>query len=108
MSPRTWKLLFLVYVALDLSSPFVPGAFNFDPDDCVDGLHRLVDGRAPCRGADVRTPAVAPIQVKPAPVGDRAVRDLRLAPRQAISDWLIDLRRSHPPSRDVGSVSEDH
>jgi hypothetical protein len=108
MGHRAWKLLLLVYVSLDLSSPFVPGAFNFDPDDCVDGLHRPVDARAQGKGADVRSPAVAPVQVKLALVAAPAIHEPHQATRQAISDWLTDLRRSHPPSRDVGSPSEDH
>ncbi|HEU5305653.1 MAG TPA: hypothetical protein VFU40_13465 [Gemmatimonadales bacterium] len=109
MSRRTWTLLLLVYVSLDLSSPFVPGAFNFDPDDCVEGLHRPIDGRAHNKNGDVRAAPVVPAVPGKRPlVAGPAILEHCLVPRHVISDWLIDLRRSHPPSRDGGSPSEDH
>ena len=36
MHGRLSTLAFALYVALDLSNPFHPGAFNFDPDECVE------------------------------------------------------------------------
>jgi len=33
-------LAFVLYLALDLSNPFVAGAFNFDPDECVEAAQR--------------------------------------------------------------------
>ena len=48
-----WRVLlgaFLVYVALDLSLPAMPGAFVFDVGDSVEGTHggrnRLVSSHA--------------------------------------------------------------
>ena len=41
LSPmRARHLIFLLglYVSLDLANPFMPGAFNFNPDDSVDGV----------------------------------------------------------------------
>ena len=37
---RARHLIFLLglYVSLDLANPFMPGAFNFNPDDSVDGV----------------------------------------------------------------------
>jgi hypothetical protein len=40
MTRRRLFLGFLFYLTLDLSNPFVAGAFNFNPDECVDGIHR--------------------------------------------------------------------
>ncbi len=47
---------------MDLSSPFIPGAFNFDPDDCVEGIreasfHSTVRGNQPATS----TPSPLPI-----------------------------------------------
>jgi hypothetical protein len=40
MHGRLSMFAFVVYVALDLSSPFIPGAFNFNPEECVEAMHR--------------------------------------------------------------------
>lgn len=59
MSTRPLLLLaFLVYVAVDLGCPFVPGAFSFDPQQCVDGVSRHRD-----RGEPVVVAPVAPAAV---------------------------------------------
>ena len=36
MHTRLGFVAFVFYVALDLSNPFVAGAFNFNPDECVE------------------------------------------------------------------------
>ena len=106
MSSRGWTLVLLVYVSLDLSSPFIPGAFNFDPDDCVDGLHRQANGPIRVDEAPAGAQARVPVALEIGP--GRAVVERPHAPRLVRSDWLIDLRRAHPPSREVASPSEDH
>jgi hypothetical protein len=40
MGARLPMLAFVVYVTLDLSNPFIPGAFNFNPEECVEAAHR--------------------------------------------------------------------
>lgn len=40
MRGRLSFLAFLFYLTLDLSNPFVAGAFNFDPDECVEAAQR--------------------------------------------------------------------
>jgi hypothetical protein len=40
MLRRLLIVALLVYVALDLSIPAMPGAFGFDPDDSVESIHR--------------------------------------------------------------------
>ncbi len=40
MRRRVMILALLVYVALDLSIPSMPGAFGVDPDDSVESLHQ--------------------------------------------------------------------
>ena len=35
---RVAALLIALYVILDVAAPFVPGAFDFDPDDSVEAL----------------------------------------------------------------------
>lgn len=36
--PRARVLFFLLYVTLDFASPWVPGAVNFAPEECVEGV----------------------------------------------------------------------
>lgn len=103
---RGLALVVLTYVSLDLSSPFVPGAFNFDPSECVDGLrHARPHGT---------TRADQPATSAPAPsTAFRMAEESRLTDRPLIAtphagDWLIDLKRAHPPSREVSSLSDDH
>jgi len=40
MRRRVMILALLLYVALDLSIPSMPGAFGVDPDDSVESLHQ--------------------------------------------------------------------
>ena len=107
MTARSLTLLFLLYVSLDLSNPFMPGAFNFDPDESVDGVarhrenvtQRLVNVSTPVvptpRPADVfRLPSTAVARPERAPC--------------AVNDWLVDVRRAHAPVPEVSALTEDH
>ena len=38
---RTLVLLLALYVTFDFGSPFLPGAFAFDPDESVDAISQL-------------------------------------------------------------------
>jgi hypothetical protein len=40
MRGRLTIFAFVLYVTLDLSNPFHPGAFNFNPEECVEAAHR--------------------------------------------------------------------
>jgi hypothetical protein len=40
MRSRLTIFTFVLYVTLDLSNPFHPGAFNFNPEECVEVAHR--------------------------------------------------------------------
>lgn len=107
MGWRGWTLLILAYVTLDLSNPFMPGAFTFDPEDCVEGIHHpgsRLALRADQASVSPETPG-APQQQRPA-VSE--FLDRRPGLRRNFGDWLIDVRRAHPPSEDASPRSEDH
>jgi hypothetical protein len=105
MTRRRLMLAFLVYVTIDLSNPFVPGAFNFDPDECVDGIHR---GSSSHQRTDA--PALLPARVP--------VVRLELPPSSpvrppaggsyAILEWLVDSREETRASGDPPPPGEDH
>jgi hypothetical protein len=107
--PMPWRrltLVILTYVSLDLSNPFHPGAFNFDPDDCVDGI-RQASGYSTFRVDRPATSTPSPVPIS------RTAEEPRLISRPAMAtqtagDWLADLKRAHLPSHEISSLSEDH
>ena len=106
MRGQSLTLLVLLYVSLDLSSPFVPGAFNFNPDESVEvgfsrrdrTTRRVVSG---ARDSTV-TP---PLETGPRPAG-------AVAPSpgwsRAVNEWLVDVRRAHAPVPEARALSDDH
>ena len=65
-----------LYVTLDLANPFMPGAFNFNPDDSVDGVrlhHEVFRSRLAViltppsiRDTTLRRPVITPQSAEPA------------------------------------------
>jgi hypothetical protein len=104
---RRLILLLTVYVSLDLSSPFIPGAFNFNPDESVDGVHRQRDPRTP-RPLISAAPRVLPDPSPPSvTLSTSAITRIRYA-SNAVNEWLVDVRRAHAPVPEVSALSEDH
>jgi hypothetical protein len=101
MRARRLVLLLGLYVTLDLANPFMPGAFNFNPDESVDGvrLHyevfrsRLAAIPTPpsIRDAALKLPVVTPQPADPPPV----------------SEWFVDLRQRQSSSSEP-APTEDH
>ena len=98
-------LAFLTYLTLDLSSPFVAGAFTFNPDECVEGIHR-VSSAADRTDASVllsaRVPVVRLERPSPSPVRPLA------GARYAVLEWRIGTRDDPRASADPPPASEDH
>ena len=104
MTRRRMMLTFLMYVTLDLSNPFVPGAFNFDPDKCVEGIHRA---SSPQERADVSPPPGRALMGGLAPLPRSAARPVARG-RHAVLEWLIDSREDARASGDPPPSGEDH
>jgi len=104
MNRRGLMLGFLFYVTLDLSSPFVPGAFNFNPDECVEGIHRAASAaqRTDAFALPARTPVVR-LDVPPPSL----VRPLA-GGRYTVVQWLVASREDFRASGDPPPPSEDH
>lgn len=105
--PRCATLAFLLYVSLDLSNPHMPGAFNFDPEDCVESIQasRL---RSPLR-LDMAILAISCVPDRDAAL----IWDARLGERDTVvplflSHWIVNLRRAHPPASRASSSEEAH
>ena len=97
-------LAFLAYLTLDLSNPFVPGAFSFDPGDCVEGVHY---GSSSFRRVDA--PALA-AQTPVARVESSLPSSLRrpAGRRHAVLEWLIDARADTRAASDPPPPGDDH
>src|SRR4030095_9963020 len=104
MIRRRGMLAFVIYIALDLSSPFVPGAFNFNPDECVDGIHRASspNQRADASALPARVPVGRLERPSPSPVAPLA------GGRRPILEELFESREDTRASGDSPAPSEDH
>src|SRR5262245_9986789 len=109
MRPRAMVLTFLLYLTIDLSNPFVLGAFRFDPDEAAGGGagprdagrrddHRRSRATAP--PSDARMPAAVAASAQ-------ARREARPAAR-VIADWVIEARRIQYPPGPPSPFGEDH
>jgi hypothetical protein len=96
-------LAFLTYLTLDLSSPFVAGAFNFNPDECVEGIHRASPHQRPDAPAlPIRAPVARLELLPPSPMRPLA------GGRHTIRAWLVDSGEDTGASGDPPPPSEDH
>jgi hypothetical protein len=102
---RSLTLLILLYVALDLSSPFVPGVFNFNPDESLEvGFSR--GDRAAWRVSGARDPgSTPPAEAVIRPAGTATTTRGR---SRAVNEWLVAVKRSHAPVPEAHALSEDH
>ena len=105
MNRRRFLIGFLLYLTADLSTPFVAGAFNFNPDECVEGLHHRASSFAertdasalPARVPVVRLALPLPSPVRPSTGG-----------RYVILEWLVDAREDTRAAADPPPPGEDH
>ena len=102
MHSRVGFIAFVLYVTLDLSNPFVAGAFNFNPDECVEATQRdqradVVDDRA--------TQTAQPVRQLQAEMQRVVARAPAPTPR---SDWRSPAPVAHVLSASPPSPTEDH
>ncbi len=94
---RVFVAVLLSYFLLDLSNPFLPGAFEFNADNSVDALSRdcsiPVDAVAMTSAPD--SPRIEPVTTAPTPRHHAAAR------RPVV--WKPYLQRAH-----VGGVGIPH
>jgi hypothetical protein len=104
MKARCLVLLIALYVSMDLSNPWMPGAFVFDADDSVDGLSARRDE---ARVTDVgRAGAHLARRHRLAPIGLTSLR--QAPPVRPRSVWGGAPRRAHAPSPDPAPSGDDH
>jgi hypothetical protein len=98
MRTRGLILVIAVYVGLDLANPFMPGAFTFDPEQSVDGVH---GERSRPQLVTLATPAVLRVQTEGTSPPPRL-------PAPAARKWFAEPRPLHARVSDPAPLSEDH
>ena len=102
MHSRVGFIAFLFYVTLDLSNPFVAGAFNFNPDECVEATQRDQRADAVADRATQTAQRVRQQQAETRRVVARAPAPTRRA------DWRSPAPVAHAVSASPPSPTEDH
>ncbi len=97
-------LVLLLYLAVDLSNPLVPGAFAFDPDETQDAIR---DARAPLDEC-VLSPALSLAAAGQREVPERATLLVLPAPLPRMPVAARPARSRSAPTRERPSPSEDH
>jgi hypothetical protein len=103
MNWRQLTFLLTICVTLDLSSPFIAGAFRFNPDESVDGVFAHSERIRPESGTGR----------PPVPEGVEAGEPRLASPARRLEgyahiEWVVDLRQSHAPASRPPSLTEDH
>lgn len=102
MRSRLSFLAFVAYIALDLSNPFVAGAFNFNPDECVEVAQREHRTLMVAASADHAGQRLSATQLQARRVARRAPMPDPRADRRTPAP-VVHAVASSPPS-----PSEDH
>jgi hypothetical protein len=108
MSGRLATWVLLLYLAIDLANPFVPGAFRFtEAEGCVwvDGTTHACYRPSP-RPNEAREPGGPPRLHQSEGECPRAPGP---AQHQDVLAWLAGIRTGDPPARDLPPpTSDDH
>jgi hypothetical protein len=99
-----WALL--LYLAIDLANPFVPGAFRFTPEEGLVWVEGTSLGR---EGSGSGVPAArVRAQAAHVPASSRELR-APMGPVRAwrLTTWLARVRTGDPPARDLPPPSSD-
>jgi hypothetical protein len=99
---RQLALLIALYVSLDLTNPFIGGAFSFEIEESLDAVSRQHERLHPEAGA-LALPEPRPPRgerARHAPVG-------RLQTRR-LEEWSGQLRQAQASLSDPQSPTEDH
>jgi hypothetical protein len=91
-------LVIAIYVGLDLTNPFMPGVFIFDPAQSVEGVS---GERGRQQFVVLAAPAASRVQTDETPPPPRR-------PAPMARNWFAEPRLAHVPVSDPPPLSEDH
>ena len=100
---RRLALLVALYVSLDLTNPFIGGAFSFEVGESLDAVSHAYERLHPEAGALAAPEPSCPERgerVRPALVGN--------LPARRLEEWLGQLRQAQASLSDPQSPTEDH
>lgn len=98
----------LVYLAIDLANPFVPGAFHFTPQEGLVWVEGVSSSREGARPGTSQARESAPVPSVPASPEGPLVADGPISAGH-LAAWLVRVRTGDPPAHDSPSPdSEDH
>ena len=104
MRSRILVALVMLYVGVDFSTPMLPGAFSFDPDDSVDGSY-AGQTRQDVTEQSPRDAASTARALDPRPVGVVAAKSPRLV---RVAGPPTHVSRSHLDGRATPAPDDDH
>jgi hypothetical protein len=99
MPTRPVVLAIALYAALDLTNPFMPGAFHFDPEESVEGISTERGWKA---AIAFPAPVVPWVEWEKPPPASPHLRDPRVRYR-SVEPGPAHVRDPEPPP-----LSEDH
>jgi hypothetical protein len=102
VNARRLTLLLVLYVGLDLANPFMPGAFNFDPDESFEGVHVQIHVIRPQFAVVSSAPSARPA------LDRRSTTPTSGRPDKILREWRVDLRQSHDAPSAPPPPGEDH
>jgi hypothetical protein len=97
-------LLLGLYVSLDLANPFMPGAFNFNPADSVDGVRPQYEVFRSRLAAIATPPSIRDTALNRAVITPQRAEPAELP---AVGVWRVDLRQRQSSSSEP-LPTEDH
>jgi hypothetical protein len=106
MKSRLPRWMLLLYVAIDLSNPFVPGAFGFTPESGLTWVEAMSHARPKLSVGTSETSAPSTATRLLLAEGERPrwPEPVRAADLTA---WLVGVRTGDPPARDLPPPSSD-
>ena len=106
MKGRLPSWILLVYLAMDLANPFVPGAFRFTPEEGLVWVEAAPHARAEGRAGTSEVRGSAPFPGRPAVAGS-GLTPGKPARAGHLTAWLVRVRTGDPPARDFPPSDSD-
>ena len=106
MRNRLPSWILLLYVAIDLANPFVPGAFRFTQEEGLVWVEAAPHSREAVDPSASRGGERAPVPPRPGS-GDEPRGSVETVRARPLAAWLVAIRTGDPPARDLPPPDTD-